>query len=128
MPGRTEGGLLPSATLSGEHQPLAGKRRFKVACGVLTHVDRERLEDALQEQFGGDDATVRAISRQARDLADSGLVEADFDYAVTVETVVDDLADAPDSHSLVERWNWWIGSLNLATGGYRRFRVRPDVV
>jgi hypothetical protein len=94
----------------------------------LTPVDRERLEDELATHFGGDEATRRAISRQARDLADSGLVEEDYGFEVTVQEVIDNLEDAPDGHSLVERWNWWVGSLNLAMGGYRRFRVRPDVV
>jgi hypothetical protein len=94
---------------------------------VPTDVDRDRLEDALRDEFGGDEATLRAISRQARDLADSGLVAEDFDFEVTVETVIDNMQDAPEGYSLIERWNWWVGSLNLAMGGYRRFRVRPDV-
>lgn len=96
-------------------------------CAVPTHVDRERLEDALREEFGADETTLRAVSRQARDLADSGLVAEDFDFEVSVETVIDNLQDAPEGYSVTERWNWWVGSLNLAMGGYRRFRVRPDV-
>jgi len=91
-------------------------------------MDRGALERELEAQFGGDEATRRAISRQARDLADSGRIERDFGYEVTVDAVVEHLADASDNHSLVERWNWWVGSLDLSEGGYQRFHVRPDVV
>jgi len=91
-------------------------------------VDRERLERELAEEFGGDRKTLRAVSRQTRDLADSGRIDDDFGHQLTVETVVDNLGDAPDDHDLVERWNWWVGSLDLSHGGYRRFHVRPDVV
>jgi len=88
---------------------------------------RGRLERELETQFGGDEQTRRAISRQARDLADSGRIGADFGYELTVETVIDHLADAPAEQTLVERWNWWVGSLDLSKGSYRRFQVRPDV-
>ena len=91
-------------------------------------MDRDELERELDAAFGGDEQTRLAISRQARDLADSGRVETDFGYELTVDAVVDHLADAPDDHSLVERWNWWVGSLDLSEGGYQRFHVRPDVV
>ena len=91
-------------------------------------MDRDELERELAGRFGGDEQTRRAISRQARDLADSGRIEADFEYELTVDVVLDHLADAPDGHSLVERWNWWVGSLDLSEGGYQRFHVRPDVV
>ncbi len=118
MPGRTEGGLLPSAVF----------HTFKSVWTVHTAVDRERLERELTEEFGGDEEALRAVSRQARDLADSGRTDADFGYQLTVDVVVDNLADAPDDHTLVERWNWWVGSLDLSQGGYQRFHVRPDVV
>ncbi len=88
---------------------------------------RGRLERELETQFGGDEQTRRAISRQARDLADSGRIAADFDYELTVDTVIGHLTDAPDEHTLVERWNWWVGSLDLSKGSYQRFQVRPDV-
>jgi hypothetical protein len=91
-------------------------------------MDRTHVEQQLQAAFGGDQQARRAISRQARDLADAGRVDADFGYELTVDVIVDNLRDAPDDHSLVERWNWWVGSLDLATGGYQRFHVRPDVV
>ena len=91
-------------------------------------MDRDALERELEAQFGGDEAALRAVSRQARDLADAGRVAEDFGYELTVDAVVKHLADAPEDHSLVERWNWWIGSLDLSAGGYQRFHVRPDVV
>ena len=91
-------------------------------------MDRERLERGLAEAFGGEEEALRAVSRQAHDLADSGRIDADFGHELTVEVVLDNLADAPDDHDLVERWNWWVGSLDLSQGGYQRFHVRPDVV
>lgn len=90
-------------------------------------MDRERLVDELAERYGGTDSSLRAVSRQARDLADSGRIEEDLEYRLTVEEVLSNLDDAPDEHSLVERWNWWIGSLELSFGEYQRFRVRPDL-
>lgn len=90
-------------------------------------VDRTRLVDELAAEFGGTERAHRAVSRQARDLADSGRLEADMDVTLTVEEVISHLDDAPDDHSLVERWNWWIGSLELSFGSYQRFRVRPDL-
>jgi hypothetical protein len=86
-------------------------------------VNWERLESEL-ERFEGDADARRVVARQARDLADSELVAEDLGYELTVDTIVDELADAPPDHSLVERWNWWIGSLELSHGGYERFQVR----
>jgi hypothetical protein len=97
-------------------------------CVVHTDVDRERIEQELAAEFGGDEDALRAVSRQARDLADSGHIDDDFGHELTVDVVVKNLEDAPDDRALVERWNWWIGSLDLAQGGYQRFHVRPDVV
>jgi len=91
-------------------------------------MERARLEEELEAAFGGDEQVRRAISRQARDMADARRIDDDFGYELTVEAVVDHLADAPDDHSLVERWNWWVGSLDLSKGGYQRFHVRPDIV
>lgn len=90
-------------------------------------MDRERLESELVERYDADDETARIVSRQAQDLADSGRIAEDFGYALSVEDVLSNLEDAPDDHPLAERWNWWIESLDLSHGGYRRFRVRPDV-
>ena len=85
-------------------------------------MNRERLERELEAFDGSADAR-RVVARQARDLADSGRYEADFDAALTPGTVVANLGDAPAEHSLVERWNWWVGSLELSRGGYEQFRV-----
>ena len=90
-------------------------------------MDRERLVDKLEDNFGGTDTALRAISRQARDLADSGRIENDMDYRLTVDAVVSNMTDAPEGHTVVERWNWWVGSLELSFGDYHRFRVRPDL-
>ncbi|WP_123536528.1 hypothetical protein [Halosimplex salinum] len=86
-------------------------------------MNRERLEDEL-ERFESDADARRVVARQARDLADSGFVEDDLGFELDVETVVENLADAPEDHSLVERWNWWVGSLELSHGGYEQFQVR----
>ncbi len=91
-------------------------------------MDREALEAALADRYGADEDAVRVVARQARDLADSGMIAEDFGYPLDVEQVLTNLDDAPDDHGLVERWNWWIGSLDVSQGGYERFRVRPDVV
>jgi hypothetical protein len=90
-------------------------------------VEREQLVDDLEANFDGSERARRAVSRQAQDLADSGRIEADLGYELTADAVVSNLEDAPEDHSLVERWNWWIGSLELSHGEYRRFRGRPDL-
>lgn len=90
-------------------------------------MDRAQLVERLDAEFDGSERALRAVSRQAQDLADSGRIADELDYQLTVDTVVSNLADAPDGHSLVERWNWWIGALELSHGNYQRFHVRPDV-
>jgi hypothetical protein len=91
-------------------------------------MERARLEAELEATFGGDEQVRRAISRQAQDMVDAGRIRDDFGYDLTVDVVIDHLEDAPDEHTLAERWNWWIGSLDLSKGGYQRFHVRPDIV
>lgn len=91
-------------------------------------MDRAQLERELAEAFSGSETARRVVARQARDLADAGKIESDLGYELTAEDVVENLADAPEDCSLVERWNWWLGSLELADSGYNRFRVRPDAV
>jgi len=93
----------------------------------MVGVDRKRLVADLEERFGGTEEALRAVSRQAMDLADSGRIEADMGYELTADAVVSNMADAPDDYPVVERWNWWIGSLELSYGAYQRFRVRPDI-
>lgn len=86
-------------------------------------VDHERLKTALG-RYEADEGTRHVVARQARDLADSGRIADHFGERLTVEDVLDNLDDAPDGHTLVERWNWWIGSLEVSHGGYHEFRVR----
>jgi len=91
----------------------------------MTGIDRERLDHALERAFGGGEGERRAVVRAAGDLADSGRLAADRGSALTVSTVVAELADAPDGSSVSERWNWWIGALAVAYGdAYAQFGVR----
>jgi hypothetical protein len=87
-------------------------------------LDPEALDAALAERFGGTDAERRVVVRQARDLADSGTVTRDRGTPLTVAEVLDNLADAPAGDSLASRWNWWLGALEVAYGGYAEFQVR----
>ncbi|MFC6989664.1 hypothetical protein ACFQJD_14880 [Haloplanus sp. GCM10025708] len=87
-------------------------------------MDAERLERELERAFDGTDAQRRVVVRQARDLADAGKIAADRGRPLTAETVVRELADAPADASLPERWNWWMGALDAAYGGYEAFQVR----
>jgi len=86
-------------------------------------IDPERLETRLCEEFGGTTDQARVVVRQAVDLADAGRYEGDIDTTLTNDLVIDELSDAPDG-TPAERWNWWIGSLELAYGGYERFSIR----
>ncbi|QSX00275.1 hypothetical protein [Haloterrigena alkaliphila] len=86
-------------------------------------IDPGRLEIRLREEFGGTMGQSRVVVRQAVDLADSGRYEADAGTTLTNDVVLEHLADAPDG-SPPERWNWWIGSLELAYGGYGQFGIR----
>ncbi|WP_435123939.1 hypothetical protein [Halobaculum sp. D14] len=95
-------------------------------------MDTRELKAALEREFDGDEPARRTVVRQARDLADSGKLADDRGQELTVDDVVSNMADAPDDNSVVERWNWWLGSLETAYGGYDRFTVRfvddgPDV-
>ncbi|MFW5974392.1 MAG: hypothetical protein ACOCPZ_03335 [Natrialbaceae archaeon] len=84
----------------------------------------EELIEALREAFDGEDGEYRVVARQARDLADAGIVAADRGERLTVAEIVRNLADAPEESSVAERWNWWLGALDAAYGGYREFEVR----
>lgn len=90
-------------------------------------MDRQTLESELGDRYDADERTVRVVARQATDLADSGRIAEDLGYPLEVGDVLANVADAPGGHSLVERWNWWVGSLDLSHGGYERFHVRSDV-
>ncbi len=94
-------------------------------------MDTRELRNALQREFGGSDAALRVVVRQARDLADAGKPRRDRGHELSVDDIVRNLSEAPNDE-LVERWNWWMGSLETAYGGYERFTVRfvedgPDV-
>ena len=91
---------------------------------VSANIDPSELADVLEREFGGTEAECRVVARQARDLADSGKPERDRGAPLTVEEVVSELADAPADSSLPDRWNWWLGALEVAYGGYEPFQVR----
>jgi hypothetical protein len=84
--------------------------------------DPKALADALTE-FGGTPDERRTVARQAVDLADSGEYHRESGQSLTTDLIVDELADAPEG-SPAERWNWWIGVLSVAYGGYDQFVVR----
>jgi hypothetical protein len=77
---------------------------------------------SLRQAFGGTVAERRAVARSAGDLADDGRVAADLGVELTPNVVVQNLGDAPDG-TPAERWNWWMGALEGAYGGYYEFRV-----
>jgi len=91
---------------------------------LTTTVDATRLNNALGEAFDGSAADRRVVVRQATDLAESGKAETDRGVALSVDEIVDQLQDAPDDTDLIDRWNWWIGSLDLAYRGYWQFTVQ----
>lgn len=85
-------------------------------------LDPEALADALA-RFGGSEAERRTVARQAADLAASGKHAQDRSHPLTEEVVVEELVDAREG-SPAERWNWWMGALEVAYGGYEPFQVR----
>jgi len=87
-------------------------------------VDENRLDAALGDAFDADAGERRAVVRAARDLTDAGRLAADRGTPLATETLVAELADAPEGSSLAERWNWWVGALDVAYGGYAEFEVR----
>jgi hypothetical protein len=86
-------------------------------------VTMDAVEQALRSAFGGSPAERRVVARQVRDLADANIVESDRGETLTVRTVIDNLSDAPDDLGVAERWNWWLGALETAYGGYHEFQV-----
>jgi len=87
-------------------------------------MDLESLDARLERTFGATPERRRVVVRQAGDLHDSGRYLETHGGKLTAERVVDNLAEAPDDHGLIERWNWWIGALNLRHDEYDRFRIR----
>jgi len=64
------------------------------------------------------------VVRAARDLDDAGVYERDAGRPLTPDLIVAELVDAPDGR-LPERWNWWLGALELAyASGYDAFGVQ----
>lgn len=86
-------------------------------------MDRKQLEVELERHYDADAAVRRVVARQARDLADSGRIREDLGFQLDAEDVLENLEDAPDDYALAERWNWWLGALELAHGGYRQFQI-----
>lgn len=86
-------------------------------------MDRKELSGNLRERFGAGDGEARAVARQAGDLADSGRYQRDVGTPLTPAAVVRNLEDAPDE-GVAAKWNWWMGALELAYGGYAEFQVR----
>ena len=95
------------------------------AAGVPGDVHRERLRARLTERFDGTARAFDAVARAAGDLADSGRYEDDAGVPLDDDEVCTHLADAPRG-SVDERWNWWLGALDTAFGGYRAFTVRVE--
>ncbi len=87
-------------------------------------MDPDRLDARLAREFDASDAERRIVVRQACDLADSGKPEADRGSELTIDDLVRHLTDAPAGSTLVDRWNWWLGALEIAYGGYDAFCVR----
>lgn len=83
---------------------------------------REVLMLQLRQAFEGTPAERRAVARAAGDLADSGQYREDEGRDLKPEEILEHLADAPEDGTAA-RWNWWMGALDAAYGGYRRFRV-----
>lgn len=94
----------------------------------MARFEADDLVAALADAFDGSKAEHRVVARQARDLADAGIVEDDRGEPLTIEEIVRNLEDAPDDSGVADRWNWWLGALDAAYGGYREFEVRaiPD--
>jgi hypothetical protein len=99
-------------------------------------VDVADLDATLAEAFDAGAGERRAVARMACDLAATDRYAAVTDTELTTDIVVRNLRDAPDE-GLASRWNWWLGSLELAfgrpgdtesgtqpPGGFAEFQVR----
>lgn len=86
-------------------------------------LQRTVLEQRLKRSFEGTDREFHVVARMAGDLADSGKYTDDQGHELTAHEVVGHLESSP-RRGVVERWNWWVGALEVAYGGYERFRVR----
>ena len=86
-------------------------------------IDSEPLERRLRRQFGGPPGESRVVVRQAVDLDGSGRYEADTGNYFDNELVMQELTGAADG-TPADRWNWWMGSLEVVYGGYEEFAIR----
>lgn len=86
-------------------------------------MDREVLMLQLRQAYGGTPGERRAVARSADDLHDSGKYQTDTGTELDASRIIEELADAPGG-TPAERWNWWMGALDLAYGGYDKFGVR----
>jgi len=77
----------------------------------------------LRQAYGGTVGERRAVARAADDLAAAGRYQADTGVELTPARIIEELADAPDG-TPADRWNWWMGALDLAYGQYTSFSVR----
>ncbi|WP_238994006.1 hypothetical protein [Halobellus captivus] len=102
-----------------EHSNAGGDAPLKTAGFTAAE-----LAESLEAAFDGDHAEFRVVARQARDLADAGIAARDRGEPLTIEEIVRNLEDAPAESSVADRWNWWLGALETAYGGYREFEVR----
>jgi len=87
-------------------------------------LDPDALDRALDEAYEADPNERRAVVRGAVDLADDGRATRDRGEPLTVDVILDELDDAPADASLAGRWNWWLGAMEVAYGGYEPFQVR----
>ncbi|SIR81560.1 hypothetical protein SAMN05421858_3908 [Haladaptatus litoreus] len=86
-------------------------------------MDATELDRRLREEFDPPEGARRVVVRQARDLVDSGEYRTDAGVELTAEGIISNLRDAPEEQSLPEKWNWWMGSLGIAYGGYTEFLI-----
>lgn len=88
-------------------------------------MDGETLAEQLDAAFDAPLAERRVVVRQAVDLADAGRWADTHDgERLTAEQIVRVLGSAPSGDGLADRWNWWMGSLEVAYGEFERFSVR----
>lgn len=93
-------------------------------------MDVDELDRVLADAFDAEAGERRAVARMASDLAATGHYGAATGQDLTPELVVANLEDAPDAE-LASKWNWWLGSLEIAFGrseglehGFAEFQVR----
>ncbi|MFB6173646.1 MAG: hypothetical protein ABEI39_03305 [Halobacteriales archaeon] len=87
-------------------------------------MNRDLLALRLERAYDAGEDARRVVVRQAGDLHDSGRYNETHEAELTAETVIENLADAPEEYGLIDRWNWWIGALEVAHEGYRQFLIR----